>query len=63
MPLINDIPVVDRNNRPQVDSRVMIRTYFINDGAYQDPYAVSSVHIFNRMDHLSPNTILSSSLS
>jgi len=58
MPSINNIPVSDRNNRPQVDSKVMLRTYFINDGTYQDPYAVSTVHVFDRSNNLSPNTIL-----
>ena len=58
MPSINNIPVSDRSNRPQVDSKVMLRTYFINDGAYQDPYAVSTVHVFDRSITLSPNTIL-----
>ena len=58
MPLINTTEVVDRNNRPQVQARVMLRTYFINDGLYQDPYAISSVQVFKRANSLSPSTVL-----
>ena len=61
MPSINNITVVDRHNRPQVDQKVLIRTYFVNDGQYVDPYAVSSVHIFDRAYNLSPSTVLNSS--
>ena len=60
MPLINNIEVVDRHNRPSVESRVMLRTYFINDGVYQDPHAVSSVHVFAKSQNLSPSTVLDS---
>jgi hypothetical protein len=57
MPSINNITVVDRHNRPQVDQKVLIRTYFVNDGQYVDPYAVSSVHIFDRAYNLAPSTV------
>jgi len=60
MPLINNVNLTDRNNRPPVASRVMLRTYFVNDGMYQDPYAVSSVHIFKRSLNLSPASVLNS---
>ena len=36
----------------------MLRTFFINDGVYQNPYAISSVHVFNRAQNLSPETVL-----
>ena len=58
MPLINTTEVVDRNNRPQVQSKVMLRTFFINDGVYQDPYAISSVQLFKRANNLSPSSVL-----
>ena len=58
MPSINTHEVVDRNNRPAVQSHVMLRTFFINDGEYQDPYIVSSVHIFQRSENLTPETVL-----
>ena len=61
MPLINTTEVVDRNSRPQVQSRVMLRAFFLNDGQYQDPYAISSVHVFKRTETLSPSTVLDSS--
>ena len=60
MPSINTHEVVDRNNRPAVESRVMLRTFFVNDGEYQDPLFVSSVHIFARSQNLTPATILDS---
>jgi len=60
MPSINNIEVIDRNNRPQVETKVMLRTFFINDGVYTDPYAVSSVQIFKRASNLSPNSVLNS---
>ena len=61
MPLINTTEVVDRNNRPGANTRVMIRTFFINDGEYTDPYQISSVHVFQRSQNLSPSTVLNSS--
>ena len=60
MPLINTHEVVDRNNRPAVQSRVMLRTFFINDGEYQDPLIVSSCHVFVRDQNLTPATVLNS---
>lgn len=61
MPLINTTEVIDRNSRPQVQSRVMLRSFFLNDGQYQDPYAISSVHVFKRNENLSPSTVLDTS--
>ena len=58
MPSINTHEVVDRNNRPAVQSRVMLRTFFINDGEYQDPLYVSSVHVFQRSENLTPESVL-----
>lgn len=58
MPSINSVEVVDRNNRPSVNSRVLLRTLFVNDGEFQNPYQVSSVHVFKRARNLSPSNIL-----
>ena len=55
---INNIQVVDRHNRPGVLQKVALRSFFINDGAYQDPYAISSVSIFKLASNTSPNTVL-----
>jgi hypothetical protein len=55
---VNQTPVVDRNNRPNVSQRVGLRTFFINDGEYVDPYEISSVQIFKTSDTLSPNSVL-----
>ncbi len=58
--LINNHQVVDRGNRPNLDQRVGLQVYFINDGAYVDPYEISSVQLFTQSDTLTPNTILGS---
>jgi hypothetical protein len=55
---INNIQVVDRHNRPGVLQKVALRSFFINDGAYQDPYAISSVSIFKLSSNTSPSTVL-----
>ena len=52
--------VVDRGNRPNVSQRVGLRTYFINDGAYVDPYAISGVSLFKESSTLTPNPVLGS---
>ena len=49
---VNGTPVVDRGNRPNVSQRVGLRTFFINDGAYVDPYEISSVKLFCSSDGL-----------
>ena len=56
--LINTTQVVDRGNRPQINQIVGLLTYFVNDGAYVDPYEISSVSLFKESDTLSPNTVL-----
>ena len=56
--LINSYTIVDRNNRPNISQRVGLRTFFINDGAYVDPYEISSVLLFNELDTLTPSSVL-----
>lgn len=56
--LLNGYNIVDRNNRPGVLDRVGLRTFFVNDGQNQSPYAISSVSIFRLTDNSSPSTIL-----
>lgn len=56
--LINSYTIVDRNNRPNISQRVGLRTFFINDGAYVDPYEISSVLLFTESDTLTPLTVL-----
>jgi hypothetical protein len=56
--LVNNTQVVDRANRPNVSQRIGLRTFFINDGAYVDPYEISSVQLFKRSSTLSPNSVL-----
>jgi hypothetical protein len=57
---INNTVVVDRGNRPNVNQKVGLRTYFINDGAYIDPYEISGVSIFPKSATLSPNSVVGS---
>ena len=54
---VNTTTVVDRGNRPNVSQIVGLRTYFINDGAYVDPYEISSVQLFRKGDTLSPKSV------
>ena len=56
--LINSYTIVDRNNRPNISQRVGLRTFFINDGAYVDPYEISSVLLFKESDTLTPKTVI-----
>lgn len=55
---INNISVTDRHNRPTVLQDVALRTFFVNDGAYQDPYQISSVSIFRLASNTSPSSLL-----
>tara|TARA_R100000458_G_C8251047_1_gene227969 strand:+ start:363 stop:1370 length:1008 start_codon:yes stop_codon:yes gene_type:complete len=55
---LNAVEVIDRHNRPPVLQRVLLRTFFINDGDFVDPYAISAVHIFKKSAHTSPSTVL-----
>jgi hypothetical protein len=59
---VNNTTVVDRGNRPNLTQRVGLRTYFINDGAYIDPYEISGVSVFAESATLSPNSVLSNGL-
>jgi hypothetical protein len=57
---LNNYTVIDRNNRPSINQRIGLRSIFINDGVFQDPYDISSVVIFRRTNNLSPSSILNS---
>jgi len=54
---LNNTSLVDRQNRPQVNQRVGLNVYFINDGEYVDPYEVSSVKLFKKSS-ITTGTIL-----
>jgi len=56
--LVNNTQVVDRFNRPNVNQKVGLRTFFINDGLYVDPYEISSVQIFYKTATLTPKSVL-----
>ena len=57
---VNNTVVGARGNRPNVSQRVGLRTFFINDGAYVDPYEISSVQLFKRSSTLTPNSVIDS---
>lgn len=57
---LNNLDLVDRNNRPSVDSRVALRVMFINDGEYVDPSEIRDVMVFKRTPSISPSSILDS---
>ena len=56
----NNITVVDRHQRPNVLNKVLLRTFFINDGQLQDPYQLSSVSVFSLPLGTSPSGFLNS---
>ena len=56
---LNTTTLVDRFNRPSVGGKVAVRTLFINNGEFIDPYDVSSCTIFARTSNLSPSSVLS----
>ena len=58
---LNNYEVIDRHNRPTVLQRVGLKINFFNDGAYFDPYAISSVTVFPITANASPSSILDSS--
>tara|TARA_R110000824_G_scaffold265250_1_gene454145 strand:- start:65 stop:1090 length:1026 start_codon:yes stop_codon:yes gene_type:complete len=58
---LNGIQIADRHNRPSVGSKVAIRTFFLNDGAYVDPYDISGVTIFSKLSNVTPASIIDSS--
>ena len=58
--LLNGVTVVERHNRPGTLSRDILRLNIINNGVYQDLYAVSSVSFFLKSQNVSPQTILAS---
>lgn len=55
---INDISVVTRNERPSVLAYTALVMYFINDGRYQDPYAISGVSIFAANENYNPSSVI-----
>lgn len=59
---LNGYDLAERNNRPTTLAKVGLRAYFINDGVFTDPYDISGVTLFERIENLSPNTILDNNL-
>lgn len=57
---INNISVNTRHNRPSVLSKTALVTYFINDGQYADPYAISAVSIFKADNNFYPSSVVTS---
>src|SRR6056300_1622165 len=57
---INGNQVTTRHERPTVLAPTALLMYFINDGQYADPYAISGVSIFAASDNQSPSSVISS---
>mgnify|MGYP003137082947 CR=1 FL=1 len=55
---INDKKVDTRHERPTVLGPTALILYFVNDGQYQDPYAISGVSIFAASDNQSPSSVV-----
>jgi hypothetical protein len=58
--IINDNSVVTRQERPSVLARTALVMYFINDGQYQDPEAISGVSIFAAASNYNPSSVVGS---
>ena len=57
---INGNPVTTRHERPSVLTPTALIMYFINDGQYVDPYAISGVSIFAASDNQYPDSVIGS---
>ena len=55
---INDIKVDTRHQRPTVQGPTALILYFVNDGQYADPHAISGVSIFAASDNQSPSSVI-----
>lgn len=55
---LNNVILVDRQNRPGVLDRVGLIAYFVNNGRYYDPYQISSVTIFRPEDNYYPSSVI-----
>jgi hypothetical protein len=55
---LNGVTLVDRFNRPSVGGKVAVRTLFINDGEFIDPYDISACTIFAKLSNASPSSIV-----
>lgn len=56
---LTELGLTDRANRPSVDSAILVRCYFSNDGQFVDPEKILSVSIFPRTADLYPESLLS----
>ena len=56
---INDKKVDTRHQRPTVEGPTALLLYFVNDGQYADPHAISGVSIFAASDNESPSSVIS----
>ena len=57
---INGEEVTTRSERPSVLGKTALLMYFLNDGQYTDPYAISGVSIFAASENYPPNTVIGS---
>jgi hypothetical protein len=55
---LNSTSLVERQNRPTVLQRVALRAFFINEGAYYDPYDISGVTVFAKSSNLTPSSVV-----
>lgn len=55
---INDKKVDTRHERPTVLGPTALLLYFVNDGQYADPYAISGVSIFAASNNQSPSSVI-----
>ena len=58
---LNGYEIIDRSNRPSLNSRTAARVFFMNDGNFLDPSEIISVTIFPNSLNLYPESILNAS--
>ena len=57
---LNGTTLVDRHNRPSINGKVAVRSIFMNDGSYFDPYDISACTIFSKLANVTPSGVVDS---
>ena len=55
---LNGTSLVDRYARPSVGNKVALRTLFLNNGQFIDPYDISACTVFARVSSFSPSALI-----
>lgn len=58
--LINGTSVIERNNRPAQNQKVLLRSFFVEDGIYVNPTDISGVWLYQETRNTVPSSIFTS---